>query len=203
MAKGKFKCSVCDRTFSMAAHVARHMSSMHGIASKRKAGKPGRRPGRPAGGAASAVRYDAAHQNGTAQIVSAMRNYYDELCARRAALEGQMNWVEEAMQTIGRGAPVTAARGGPGRKPGRVTVMARGRAKGKGRGNRTPRAGALREYVLNVLSASPEPMGPREISGAVMKSGYNTKAKDLTKAVSNLLPKLKGLKKVGFGKYKV
>ena len=63
-AKGKFKCSKCDRTFSMAAHLARHTSTMHVSkakkeAAKRKAAKrrkaarrTGKRVGRPKGVAA-------------------------------------------------------------------------------------------------------------------------------------------------------
>lgn len=199
MAKGKLRCSVCDRTFSMAAHLARHMSSTHGVSSGRKAAKSGRGRGRPAKGAAPSIQFHAAQSNGAAQIVSAMRNYYDELHARRAALEGELNWIETAMQSLGGGAPAAPARRGPGRPRGSGVAA----GKGKGKGNRGPRAGALREYVVNVLSSTPDPMSPRDIADAVQRSGYKTKAKDLTKAVSNLLPNLSGLKKVGFGKYKM
>jgi len=60
-AKGKFRCSRCDRTFSMAAHLARHQSTIHSRKGKKKAtkkktarrgrpaGRRGRRPGRPKG----------------------------------------------------------------------------------------------------------------------------------------------------------
>ena len=34
--KGTFKCGRCKRTFSMAAHLARHQAAMHGV---KKAGK--------------------------------------------------------------------------------------------------------------------------------------------------------------------
>ena len=49
-AQGTFKCSRCNRTFSMAMHLARHTSAMHGskkrkTAKRRKAAK---RRGRPA-----------------------------------------------------------------------------------------------------------------------------------------------------------
>ena len=39
--------------------------------------------------------------------------------------------------------------------------------------------------------------------GKIVLAGYKSKAKDLTKAVSNALPQLKGIKKIGFGKYKM
>ena len=47
---GKFQCSRCDRTFSMAAHLARHMSTIHSRKGKKKAAKKKAvRRGRPAG----------------------------------------------------------------------------------------------------------------------------------------------------------
>ena len=46
-------------------------------------------------------------------------------------------------------------------------------------------------------------MSPKDIAARIVKAGYKSKAKDLTKAVSNTLPQLKQVKKVGFGKYKV
>jgi uncharacterized C2H2 Zn-finger protein len=38
-AKGKFKCPRCDRTFSMAAHLARHKNAVHGSKAKKKGTK--------------------------------------------------------------------------------------------------------------------------------------------------------------------
>ena len=37
MPKKKFKCSKCDRSFSMAAHLARHVSTLHASPKARKA----------------------------------------------------------------------------------------------------------------------------------------------------------------------
>ncbi|NOT00059.1 MAG: C2H2-type zinc finger protein [Phycisphaerales bacterium] len=43
MAKNTYKCPKCDRSFMMAAHLGRHMTTMHGTvgkaAAKKKAGK--------------------------------------------------------------------------------------------------------------------------------------------------------------------
>ena len=44
VAKGKFKCPRCDRTFSMAAHLARHKNTIHAPKTARKAGKKKARP---------------------------------------------------------------------------------------------------------------------------------------------------------------
>ncbi len=63
MPKKKFKCSKCDRSFSMAAHLARHMGTLHASpkaraakAAKAKAkqrrttkGSTAKRAGRPTG----------------------------------------------------------------------------------------------------------------------------------------------------------
>jgi ribosomal protein S14 len=53
-ARGSVKCDTCGKTFSMPAHLGRHMSAIHNIASKAKkkgaaAAKKrlGRKPGRP------------------------------------------------------------------------------------------------------------------------------------------------------------
>lgn len=45
----KLKCSRCDRTFSMPAHLARHMSASHGAKKKRASAKKAKRRGRPPG----------------------------------------------------------------------------------------------------------------------------------------------------------
>lgn len=47
MARAKYECRRCKRTFSMAAHLARHNSTIHGSKkkkAKKKAGKRGRPP---------------------------------------------------------------------------------------------------------------------------------------------------------------
>ena len=43
MAKKGFKCSKCDRSFSMAAHLARHMSTIHASPKKKAAAKRSRK----------------------------------------------------------------------------------------------------------------------------------------------------------------
>lgn len=60
---GDFRCDKCDRKFVMAAHLARHRIMTHGVGKKKSAGKSRaakgrpavkhRKPGRPAGVAAS------------------------------------------------------------------------------------------------------------------------------------------------------
>ena len=47
MARQRFKCSKCDRSFSMAAHLARHMNSTHASPQKKAAAKRKRKAKRP------------------------------------------------------------------------------------------------------------------------------------------------------------
>ncbi len=52
MAKRSLRCEACDRSFTMPAHYARHMSATHGKGGKRrkangKRGRPAGRVGRP------------------------------------------------------------------------------------------------------------------------------------------------------------
>lgn len=55
MPKKKFTCSKCDRSFSMAGHLGRHMSAIHGAgrakaaSKKKKRRRVGRKAGRPTG----------------------------------------------------------------------------------------------------------------------------------------------------------
>lgn len=58
MATKRFKCPKCDRSFGMAAHLARHTTTIHGMAgakkksTKKKTGKGRGRVGRPKGSGA-------------------------------------------------------------------------------------------------------------------------------------------------------
>jgi hypothetical protein len=48
-AKGALVCSICGRSFKLAAHLARHVSASHGKAPKAPKTRKTRRVGRPAG----------------------------------------------------------------------------------------------------------------------------------------------------------
>ena len=43
MPKKTFKCSKCDRSFSMAGHLGRHVSVTHGTEKRKKTSKKGKR----------------------------------------------------------------------------------------------------------------------------------------------------------------
>ncbi len=46
MPRKKFKCPKCDRSFKMAAHLARHASSAHGAKKKKTLAKKAKRRGK-------------------------------------------------------------------------------------------------------------------------------------------------------------
>lgn len=201
MAKATFKCPKCDRTFSMAAHLARHMNTIHSTKSgarrtKRKAARAKTKSGHPRkAGTRPSVRSKASTAwsrqtlgEGQTRLMDEMQTYHSTLMAQRSALDAQIEGVTRAMQAIG------------------AVVPARPAARGVRKGWPTSggaRAGSLKDYIVRVLRQHPKPMSPREISSRVLSAGFKTKARDITKAVSNTLPKLKNVKRVGFGAYQL
>jgi uncharacterized C2H2 Zn-finger protein len=89
MARKTLKCSRCGRRFSMAAHLARHMSASHGRKKKARRAKAKRRVGRPlvSGSASGALRE--------------LKVYFRKLTAHRDAVNTQIAAVERALDAIG------------------------------------------------------------------------------------------------------
>lgn len=211
MARKKFKCPKCDRTFSMAAHLARHANTIHASGrgrkqtgrpgKKRKAVRLGRPPGRPAGSRRLAAK------DGALRLLDGMRAYHGKLVVQRADLDSQIEGIEAAIGAMGGSASRTVgvrrrrkATGAKRKKTG--ARLGRPPAAQSGQGaTRGARPGPLREKIVRVLRQRSKPMSPRGIASAVKATGYKSKAKDLTKAVSNTLPKIKAVKKVGRGMY--
>ena len=110
MAKRKtIKCSKCDRKFSMAAHLARHLGTIHKrkankrVAKKRTvSAKPKRKPGRPKTSAKKKAQRTRAKRvvargrgtEGIGGIVADLRAYRNEL-------ESKLARVREALRTLG------------------------------------------------------------------------------------------------------
>lgn len=201
MPRAKFRCNRCKRSFKMAAHLARHMNTIHAgkqrEASTTAASRKGkRRVGRPKGvGTVAAARSRLGTfptfpimGDGTDGIIEAMRDHHGELLAQRTSLDAQIDAFARAIETIG-AAPSRATR---------RTGKKRGRPAGP-----VGRTGSLKDYIVRVLRQSSKPMSPRDIGAGVRKAGFKTKAKDLSKAVSNTLPDLKNVKRVGFGVYQI
>jgi len=212
MPKAKYKCSRCDRTFSMPAHLARHRNTIHGMGARKKKtkGKVGRpkatsakRLGRPK---VRVARTGATTGLGTPRFIGEMKAYQDALLTQRASLDAQIDAVGRAMTEIGLATTatrrITKKRAKP-RIKARVKARVKRIAEAKGRAGGKTRTGSLRDYIGRVLKQRTKPMSPAEIGTSVVKAGFKTKAKDITKAVSNTIPKMSNVKKVGFGKYKV
>ena len=191
MTPGSFKCPKCDRSFSMAAHLGRHANTIHGsrkrpkpVAKKKLRSPPKGRIGRPKG-SRSVARASASSGDGVTRLISQMQSYYSELTSRRSSLDAQIAGMESAINILG-AAPQTRA---TGRKLGRLA----------GSGSRT---GSLKDTIVRVLRQRAVALSPREIAAKVVQAGYKTSTKNLTKAISNTLPEINNVRKVGRGLYR-
>ncbi len=201
MPKILLRCSKCERKFSMPAHLGRHMKAIHGSKGRtksfRKTASSAKRPvGRPrAAGVKSArrpkVRYGVIRKSAaeaTFVLLGDMQTYHDNLLSQRMSLDSQIDRLATAMTALS-GAPKAVS-------TYKKTRM--GRPKGSG-----GREGSLKNFIVRVLRQHTKPMRPSDIGARVVKAGFKTKAKDITKAVSNTIPELKNVKRVGFGLYKL
>ena len=202
MPRAKFRCKRCKRSFKMAAHLARHKSTIH-APKKRKVSKAKttkkvkrstvrRKVVRSVAASRAKIgsmRAFSTRASGSEGIIDAMKAHHSDLVAQRTSLDSQIDAFARAMEAIGAPTP-TGRTPGAGKKRGRtITVVGR--------------PGSLKHYIVRVLHQSSKPMSPGDIGARVKRAGFKTKAKDLTKAVSNTLPDLKQIKRVAFGLYRV
>jgi len=183
MAIKNLKCPKCDRKFSMPGHLARHMNATHGMKRTAARAKSGRKPGRPRG---PASRTQAPISHGGADLLARMQEYHRDLLARCASVDTEIAAIRQAIGAMGAATPAATSERRRGRPPGS--------------GQRT---GSLRHHVLKVLGQRKKPVSPKGLADAAVHAGYQSKAKDLTKAVGNLLAELKQVKRVGFGQYQL
>ena len=126
---------------------------------------------------------------GSENIVQVMQAHHSELLTQQADLDAQITAFENAMGAIGATAS-TSATSSTGKK--------RGRPVGSG-----GKKGTLKSYIQRVFGKVTKPLSPRQIAERVEKAGYKSKSASLTRAVSNTLPKVKGVKRLGHGKYQM
>lgn len=109
----KIKCPKCERRFSMAAHLARHLGTIHKRKAKKRVAKKRataqRKVGRPKGAVKKKLgrpkgRSVARRQSmgdGSARLLSRLRNYRAELIEVRDKLEAEISAVSKAMTALG------------------------------------------------------------------------------------------------------
>ncbi|MHC4092112.1 MAG: HTH domain-containing protein [Planctomycetota bacterium] len=186
MAKGKFKCSKCDRTFAMAAHLARHVSTTHAAKGRKKTAKKKarKRKVRRAKVARRSARRPVT--GGTAGLIRQMQVHQRRLTAQHADLEARITGITSAIEAMG----------AAGAAPQPVRRRRRRRAR------RGARPGSLKDLIVKVLRGKGRPMRAGEIASRVKKAGYKTKSKNLPNMVSNALATMAGVRKVARGVYR-
>ena len=189
MPKAKFTCKRCKRSFNMAAHLARHMNTIHASKQVKTAKAMSKKKKATSRVTTAPVRASSISVGGRKEIIAKMKAHQSDLLAQRRSLTAQMDALAQAIAAIDGATPTGVARSS-GKKRGRP-------AKAVGR------AGSLKSYIDKVLRESSKPMSLKDIGKQVRKSGYKSKAKDLTNAVSNALPGLKKVKRVGYGTYQI
>ncbi len=188
MPRKKFKCTKCSRTFSMPAHLARHMNTIHAspaarAARQRRAGRKGNAGRRPGSTAVLAVG-DVSFTD-SANLLSGIQAYHESLLARRDQIDREVSALGNALSALG----------------STQVGSAKSVRQKRGRRGAGAREGSLKDFILKVLGRRSTPVTPMEIAALVMRSGYKSRAKDLSTAVNSVLPELKAVKRVGFGLY--
>ena len=108
----KIKCPKCDRRFSMAAHLARHLGTIHKRKAKKRVAKKRttakRKAGRPKGAVKKkrgrpkdrGVARRQSMVEGSARLLSGMRIYQSKLIDARNRLEAEISALSEAMNAL-------------------------------------------------------------------------------------------------------
>jgi len=175
MPAAKFKCKRCKRSFSMAAHLARHMKAIHGPKKKTTRAKTTKR--------------ESAGVVGSEGIIHVMEAHHSDLLAQRTSLDAQIDAIARAMKAIGATSP-TKRKPQVGKKKGRPVAA-------------VARKGTLKDHIVRVLRKSSKPLSLEDIGTRVIKAGFKTKTKDIKRAVSNTIQDLKMVKRPSRGKYQM
>ena len=157
----------------MAAHLGRHMTTIHGAKAANVKVK-------------SRVQPRHSLRSGIDGVVAQVLTYRDELAAQRAEIESQLIALDNALATL----------------DGTARPALKRVAGGRCRGGRA-RAGSLKEFVLRVLRGRAQPMRVKDITAAVRKAGYATKNRTLEKSVGNALAATPQVVKVARGQYRL
>ena len=230
MADQEFKCSKCDRTFSMAAHLARHASAAHGAKRTAKAAKKRKKTAKKRKKTAKKRKKTVKKRR------KAVGKRAPKRTARRAAGRPKARKKKVGRAAVRRRAPrPPAGRGRAGlisrirahhrelsargaELEGQIATIdraiealgaapaqkpARPGGRRVRRAGRAARAGSLKEYIVRVLRQRRTPLSPKQIAANAVKAGYKTKSKTLHTLVSNALGQMTNIRKAGRGLYRV
>lgn len=142
-------------------------------------------------GAKKSFGYMKTRSAGISGAVLGLKAYLGELSAQRADIDAQMQAVARALEAMG--GHVALPRG-PGRPPGRRP--------GRPPGGKGLRPGSLKAYIADVLRGGGI-MAVKDITDGVVKAGYKTKNKTLAKSVGIALTEIRGVTKVGRGRFRM
>jgi hypothetical protein len=120
-------------------------------------------------------------------VVSSLAAARSHLVRERDALDGKILRIDALLADFG--APSAAA--APAPSAGRRTK----------RGAFRPNS--LKDYVHRVLSASGAAMAVRDINDAVLRAGFRTKNKTLSKSIGIAVTQMPGVKKLGRGVFQL
>ena len=175
MAKKKtHKCTRCDRKFSMAAHLARHMNTLH-ASKKVKAANKGR--------ASVATRAKRGAGSGLGGVLGRLKAYRDQLTDRRNEIDNRIQAIDAALAALGAGI---------------ARPVAVRRRRGKGR-----RSGSLKDHIARVLRGRSKGLSVKNIVAAVIKAGYESKDKNLDHAVGKALADMENITRIERGVYRL
>lgn len=144
------------------------------------------------------------------RLASDLRAYYRDLERKCNEVQTEMSAIGEALAALGGEAP--AAKRGPGRpkgsgkrKPGRPKgSTSKSKTKGAARRGPRPAGTSLKDHLEKVLKASANPVGVKDLTSKVQRSGYKTKSKNLSNQISMALSQMvndRQAKKVSRGMY--
>jgi len=126
------------------------------------------------------------------RLVTEMRGYHEQLAAKCASLQSEMQAVATAIEAMGAAVTTKTVR----RAPAKASAVRRGpRPTGK----------SLKDYISQVLSSVARPMSVKDLSKRVVRSGYKTKSKSLGNQISMALAQMskkKQVRKVSRGMYR-
>ncbi len=179
----RFKCSKCDRRFSMAAHLGRHMSTLHASKKAKVAKKKKRRAVAKRRGPAVAASAKRPTGDGSGGRLGDMTAYRNDLSTQRTMIETQIQGIDAAVTALGA-------------STAKLVVARRKRGKGT-------RTGSLKDYIGRVLRGLIRGKSVKEITAAVKKAGFKSKNKTLGNSVGVALAEMRNVVKVTRGIYRL